>query len=95
MHAYERSFPVYKENANTTCAPTYVNIGDGGNREGLADGYYDQPDWSAFREASFGHGRLTVQDAQTLVWEWHRNQDSATVVADTVTFAARPECWAK
>jgi UDP-2,3-diacylglucosamine pyrophosphatase LpxH len=35
VHAYERTFPVYK-NVVTTGATTYLNIGDGGNREGPA-----------------------------------------------------------
>ena len=32
------------------CGPVYIVIGDGGNREGLADTYNEpQPEWSAFR----------------------------------------------
>ena len=27
----------------------FITIGDGGNREGLAEDYLDQPDYSAFR----------------------------------------------
>ncbi len=34
----------------------YINIGDGGNREGLNDFLDPQPDWSAAREPSYGHG---------------------------------------
>ena len=60
VHAYERSHPVYQGEV-TGCAPTYINIGDGGNREGLAGTYINpQPAWSAFREPSFGHGHLEV-----------------------------------
>ena len=38
------------------CGPMYINIGDGGNREGLNDFLDPQPDWSAAREPSYGHG---------------------------------------
>ena len=34
----------------------YINIGDGGNREGLNDFLDPQPAWSAVREPSYGHG---------------------------------------
>ncbi|XP_010532805.1 PREDICTED: purple acid phosphatase 23 isoform X2 [Tarenaya hassleriana] len=35
-----------------------------------------QPDWSAFRESSFGHGILEVVNSTHALWTWHRNQDS-------------------
>ena len=38
------------------CGPMYINIGDGGNREGLNDFLDPQPEWSAVREPSYGHG---------------------------------------
>ncbi|KAI3915641.1 hypothetical protein MKX01_015466 [Papaver californicum] len=34
-----------------------------------------QPEWSAFRESSFGHGILEVVNATNALWTWHRNQD--------------------
>lgn len=34
-----------------------------------------QPDWSAFRESSFGHGILEVMNSTHALWTWHRNQD--------------------
>ncbi|CAH8351245.1 unnamed protein product [Eruca vesicaria subsp. sativa] len=34
-----------------------------------------QPDWSAFRESSFGHGILEVMNSTHAFWTWHRNQD--------------------
>ena len=74
----------------------YVTVGDGGNREGLADKYIDpQPTISAFREASFGHGRLEVVNATHALWTWHRNDDNQPVVADQVwitSLAANPAC---
>ena len=39
------------------------------------------------REASFGHGILTVAaNGSTMTWEWNRNQDGIAVVTDSVTF---------
>jgi hypothetical protein len=85
VHAYERSHPVYKRQV-TPCATTYINIGDGGNREGLAKNYETQPAWSAYREPSFGHGLLTANSTH-LSWAWHRNQDNERVVSDEIVLA--------
>lgn len=44
----------------------YINIGDGGNREGRYDhwlngvGSEPNPVWSAARRPEFGHGKLTL-----------------------------------
>ena len=53
----------------------YIVIGDGGNREGLADKYLDpQPEWSAFRRAPVTHTpfdcmqRLHRRLRQNRVW---------------------------
>ena len=73
VHAYERMFPVYANITNKTGAPTYINIGDGGNREGPADKYLNKPEWSAFREPIFGHGELKILSASVAEWYWHRN----------------------
>ncbi|XP_054805563.1 purple acid phosphatase 23 isoform X2 [Prosopis cineraria] len=35
-----------------------------------------QPNWSAFRESSFGHGILEVLNSTYALWTWHRNQDT-------------------
>ncbi|XP_058182166.1 purple acid phosphatase 23 isoform X4 [Rhododendron vialii] len=34
-----------------------------------------QPEWSAYRESSFGHGILEVLNSTYALWTWHRNQD--------------------
>ncbi|KAJ0092155.1 hypothetical protein Patl1_25874 [Pistacia atlantica] len=34
-----------------------------------------QPEWSALRESSFGHGILEVVNSTYALWTWHRNQD--------------------
>jgi len=47
--------------------------------------------WSAFREPSFGHGMLTLNDAATAQWRWNRNQDAGdAVVGDTVRSQPNP-----
>ncbi|XP_031406884.1 purple acid phosphatase 23 isoform X2 [Punica granatum] len=33
-----------------------------------------QPEWSAYRESSFGHGVLEVINSTYALWSWHRNQ---------------------
>jgi hypothetical protein len=95
VHAYERSYPVSNIKYNITngictpqvdpTAPTYITIGDGGNIEGLAANYTQpQPNYSAFREASFGHGLFDIKNRTTAVWTWHRNQDGEAVSADSI-----------
>ena len=85
VHAYERSKPVYK-NMATPGAPTYLNIGDAGNREGPAYDFYEQPAWSEFREAVFGHGDLTIFNATHAEWTWHSNLHTAPRSKDSVWF---------
>lgn len=41
-------------------------------------------DPSACSEPEFGHGILTVMDANTAKWEWHRTMDVGPVVTDSV-----------
>ncbi|KAF0889504.1 hypothetical protein E2562_024559 [Oryza meyeriana var. granulata] len=95
VHAYERFARVYGSREDP-CGPVHVTVGDGGNREGLAKRYVDpQPATSAFREASFGHGRLEVVNATHARWTWHRNDDDEAVVADQVwitSLASIPAC---
>jgi len=75
VHAYERSYPVYKNNTNLY-GPVYITIGDGGNLEGHDDEYYEQPKWSAFRNGTqYGYGTLTLLDKNRLLWKWFRNKD--------------------
>ncbi|KAJ4819469.1 Purple acid phosphatase [Rhynchospora pubera] len=84
VHAYERFTRIYNE-AENSCGPVYITIGDGGNREGLAldfDSKHKYAHLSLFREASFGHGRLWVIDGKKALWSWHRNDDSTDTVRD-------------
>jgi hypothetical protein len=72
---------VYRNESNAA-APYYVTIGDGGNREGLAAKWSNpQPAWSAFRQASYGHGELQVFNSTHMLWEWHQNPDVRMRVA--------------
>ncbi|VAI15510.1 unnamed protein product [Triticum turgidum subsp. durum] len=95
VHAYERFARVYGDKEDQ-CGAVYVTIGDGGNREGLAEKYIDpQPKTSVFREASFGHGRLQVVNVTHALWTWHRNDDDEPVVADQTwitSLASNPAC---
>jgi len=88
VHAYERTLAVYQEEPNPD-GITYINIGDGGNREGPAKGFQPQPKWSAYREASFGHGRLHVHNASHAHFSWHKNQAGESVVSDDVWLVKR------
>lgn len=77
VHAYERTARVARRKRHA-CGPAHVVVGDGGNREGLSLHWLDeQPAWSLFREASFGHGALMLVNASHARWEWVRNQDGA------------------
>lgn len=84
VHAYERSDRVV-EGRKDKCGPIHITIGDGGNREGLAHRYLNpKPDWSMFREASFGHGELNIVNSSHAYWSWHRNEDDEVFIADHV-----------
>ena len=89
VHSYERVFATYR-NATDASGPVYINIGDGGNREGIynvwlpgADGEA-RPRWSALRAGSYGHGILTLMDSRRAAWSWHRNEDPDWAIGDFV-----------
>ncbi|KAF9626250.1 hypothetical protein IFM89_031642, partial [Coptis chinensis] len=94
VHAYERflaqsakifwhAFTVTKL---TVRGPVHITIGDGETVKALlASKYIDpKPETSLFREASFEHGRFKVVNTSHALWEWHRNDDVQSIVADTV-----------
>ncbi|KAL9296059.1 hypothetical protein ACSQ67_021955 [Phaseolus vulgaris] len=100
VHAYERSERVsniaYKI-TNGLCtpvkdqsAPVYITIGDAGNY-GVIDSnmIQPQPEYSAFREASFGHGMFDIKNRTHAHYSWNRNQDGVAVEADSVWFFNR------
>merc|ERR1719198_2813901 len=81
VHAYERTRPIYKN--ETKCdGPVYITIGDGGNHEGPACGFYQNLSWSAKKEYSFGFGTLKIINSTDAEWVWRRNQDGEKVDAD-------------
>ncbi|WCJ43520.1 Purple acid phosphatase [Euphorbia peplus] len=95
VHSYERTERISNVKYNITnglsiptkdlSAPIYMTIGDGGNIEGLADNFTDpQPDYSAFREASFGHAVLEIKNRTHAYYTWHRNDDGLPVAADSL-----------
>ncbi|KAL4339590.1 hypothetical protein GQ457_08G007380 [Hibiscus cannabinus] len=84
VHAYERSKHV-NNGKSDPCGAVHITIGDGGNREGLAQKYVQpKPEWSVFREASFGHGELKIVNSTHAFWTWHRNDDDEPVRSDQV-----------
>lgn len=50
-----------------------------------------QPDYSAYRESSFGHGILEVKNETHALWTWHRNQDSYRSVGDIIYIVRQPD----
>merc|ERR1711879_866136 len=78
VHSFERTLPMYQNKTNL-CGPTYLNMGDAGNREGpysmWMPGLNDtvRPAWTAFREGSFGAGELIVKNATHVQFFWHRH----------------------
>ncbi|KAF5482234.1 hypothetical protein F2P56_002822 [Juglans regia] len=103
VHAYERSYRISNINYNITSgdrypvpdksAPVYITVGDGGNQEGLAERFRDpQPDYSAFREASYGHSTLEIKNRTHAVYHWNRNDDGKKVATDS--FILHNQYWA-
>jgi len=72
VHSYERTLPVYNGTVGTDY-PQYFNIGDGGNREGLAKNWYAQPAWSAFRKAAYGYSRMDMFNQTHMQHSWFAN----------------------
>ncbi|KAF8059726.1 PAP15 [Scenedesmus sp. PABB004] len=56
--------------------------------------YASQPAWSAYREPSFGHGRLYLNSATSAVWQWFRNNGGVMTLTDEVTITRDPRCSA-
>ncbi|TYH30036.1 hypothetical protein ES288_A01G061900v1 [Gossypium darwinii] len=62
--------------------PVYITVGDGGNPEGLAGRFLDpQPEYFAFREASYGHLTLEIQNRTHAFYHWNNNNDGKKVEA--------------
>ncbi|CAM8960177.1 unnamed protein product [Rhodiola kirilowii] len=104
VHAYERSYRISNVHYNVTSglsypvpdksAPVYITVGDGGNQEGLASRFWDpQPDYSAFREASYGHSTLEIKNRTHALYHWNRNDDGKKVPTDS--FVLYNQYWGK
>jgi hypothetical protein len=73
VHAYERTRAMSNFELDP-CGSITLVVGDGGNREGPSSEWSEtQPAWSAFREATFGFGYLTVLSPSLANWTWVRN----------------------
>ncbi|KAK4727780.1 hypothetical protein R3W88_032697 [Solanum pinnatisectum] len=94
VHAYERSYRISNIHFNISSgdpypvpdktAPVYITVGDGGNKEGLAARFRDpQPDYSAFRESSYGHSTLEIKNRTHAFYHWNRNDDGKKVKIDS------------
>jgi len=91
VHSYERSTTVLN-NTIDPCGTSYVNLGDGGNYEGYSGAWRDpQPDWSMFREASFGVGGLEILNATHASFSWHRHACQSKD-PDTFNMDFQPDC---
>ncbi|KAK0571663.1 hypothetical protein LWI29_019638 [Acer saccharum] len=102
VHAYERSYRISNIHYNISngdrypipdkFAPVYITVGDGGNQEGLAGRFQDpQPDYSAFREASYGHSTLEIKNRTHALYHWNRNDDGKKVATDS--FILHNQYW--
>ncbi|GER51596.1 purple acid phosphatase [Striga asiatica] len=73
-------------------APIYITVGDGGNQEGLANRFrVPQPEYSAFREASYGHSTLEIMNRTHAFYHWNRNDDGKLTPADS--FVLHNQYW--
>lgn len=50
-----------------------------------------QPEYSAYRESSFGHGILEVKNETYALWTWHRNQDMYNKAGDQIYIVRQPK----
>ncbi|CAB4261461.1 unnamed protein product [Prunus armeniaca] len=50
-----------------------------------------QPEYSAYRESSFGHGILEVKNETHALWSWHRNQDFYGYAGDQIFIVRQPD----
>ncbi|XP_059635178.1 bifunctional purple acid phosphatase 26-like isoform X2 [Cornus florida] len=102
VHAYERSYRISNIHYNVSSgdpfpvpdmsAPVYITVGDGGNQEGLAARFRDpQPEYSAFREASYGHSTLEIKNRTHAFYHWNRNDDEKRVETDS--FLIHNQYW--
>jgi hypothetical protein len=81
-HNYERTYPLLGGVPQTTGGVTYIVSGGGGN--GLNQFLISQPSWSAFRQATYEHVRVTVSTTSLqidAISETGTVVDSATITS--------------
>ncbi|CAM6115969.1 unnamed protein product [Calypogeia fissa] len=81
----------------TSNIPEYGGVCATNFTSGPAAGQFcwaQQPEWSAFRDSSFGHGILEVINSTHALWTWHRNQDlyGSAKVGDQIYIVRSPGC---
>lgn len=50
-----------------------------------------QPEYSAYRESSFGHGIFEVKNETHALWTWYRNQDLYKYAGDVIYIVRQPD----
>ena len=97
LHAFERTYPIVNGTLATTGASyhnaegtVHVVIGMAG--DGFCCGGWTDapPNWSAFREDSFGYARIHVKSDRELRLEYVRNGDAGNSVRDSFTITKSP-----
>jgi len=73
---------MYQGQLNPNGLVTIVN-GNGGTKEHHDRWIDPQPDWSAFRETTFGFGTAVLYNNTHLHWQMHRAADGTI----------RDDCW--
>ncbi|CAI5978732.1 unnamed protein product [Closterium sp. NIES-65] len=83
VHAYERTTRVYNGQEDP-CGIMHITVGSGG-KDLYPSFVSPKPAWSAFREAAFGFALFKIDGsaAGEADWEWHKNDDSPAVAADS------------
>eukprot|EP00163_Fabomonas_tropica_P017428 TRINITY_DN3097_c0_g1_i1.p1 TRINITY_DN3097_c0_g1~~TRINITY_DN3097_c0_g1_i1.p1 ORF type:complete len:552 (-),score=110.00 TRINITY_DN3097_c0_g1_i1:7-1662(-) len=90
VHAYERTFPVYKSEVAGTVeqpkAPIYIVCGASGSKEQLMDGFKPTPAWSAAHNgAVFGYGTISVSNTSALTWQYFDNDNNQVIDSFTLS----------
>ncbi len=85
MHAYERQYPVYKEqitsrNYTKAGATTYLTIGNAGSTEGHAHYIHGLHDYTAFVDKThYGLGKIDVLNNTHLRWQSYSGDDGSVL----------------
>lgn len=90
VHSYERSLPV-SNGTYDPCGIVHLVVGDGGSREGLSKLWNSPaPNYSAFRQASFGATQLVIYNATHALVT--RNRTGCEVSSNGSAVILNPDC---